>query len=283
MKLFRRGCAPRPLQRVWTYRCSVEFGPLLNVQTWKSPKDTVGLFKAVFPVLLRDKRSPWLHITKQGLLSVKWPAGPLPNSGSKGGWVHTTCPGLWTRERNGKQAGRAKLHIGSSVAASTATPSDATTSSHDTRPPVQVDVVYLCTYLCIIPTFCGSECLYPKTCLSLLFCPPASVCSLPHFLDGWKGMMLVLSCHPLVHMLLLPYFAHKAPLSSPHPVGGPAPSVCSDTFHTVLTELNRRISFYFSQEYYVHLWNLISWSKLEHMILNMLPMHSWSSQGSAYL
>ena len=178
---------------------------------------------------------------------MKWLAGPLPNSGSKGGRLHTvSCP-VNEREKR-KQPGRAKAHIGSPVLE----------AQQLTRAPPLVLITctpgpggrsYLCICLCIIPTFCGSECLYPETCLSLLFSLPASLCSLPHFLDGCKAMMLVLSCHPVVHMPLLPYFPHSALLSSPHPVNGPAPSVHSDTLHTLLPELKRWITCYFSQDY----------------------------------
>lgn len=93
---------------------------------------------------------------------------------------------------------------------------------------------------------------FSSTCkpLSLFFILPNSLCFLSLFLDGCKGTMLVLSYYLLVHMLLLPYFSHSAPASSsPHPVEGPAPSVYSDTFHTLLTELNGWITCYFSQDY----------------------------------
>lgn len=155
-------------------------------------------------MLLWDKLSPWPHVTKQRFLLAKWLAGPPKNSGSKGGWVHTVVLSCeWERETVSSLGGQ---RLTSTAHGWKYTPSsDPTTHSHYIHPTAWLDVVYHCIFLRVIPTFCGSEylSLYLQTSLSL-FILSVSLYLLSFFPDGGKGMMLVLSCYPPVHMLLLP-------------------------------------------------------------------------------
>ena len=147
----------------------------------------------------------------------------------------------WEREEDGKQPGRAKPVINSSVAGSTATTSwfHHELSLHSAPQPMWT-WVYLCIFLCASPPFCGSvfpsTCRFVSVCLSLFFILPAFLCFLSVFVDGCNGLMLILSWYSLVH--ILPYFFLKAPLSSLSLSTISPTLIYSDTFYALFTELS---------------------------------------------